>query len=109
MPRIELERVEVSEDLDQVSTESFDRIAFAHRAVALVRPPRTKVAICDGARSVQLDSGRAWGKGTDARWAVLSVPKNASRGAIARAVLGLAGGAPRPFALDVLMASCEGG
>lgn len=102
-----MERVEVSEDLAQVSSESFDRIAFAHRAVALVRPPRTTVAICDGARGVRLDSGRAWGEGANARWAVLSVPKNASRSAIARAVLGLSDGAPRPFALDLLMASCE--
>ena len=103
-----MERVEVSEDLAQVSTESFDRLAFAHRAVALVRPPRTTVAICDGARAVRLDSGRAWGDGRDARWAVLSVPRNASRAAIARAVLGLADRAAKPFALDVLMASCGG-
>lgn len=104
-----MERVEVAEDLAQVSTESFDRIAFAHRAVALVRPPRTTVAICDGSRAVRLDSGRAWGEGDGARWAVLSVPRNASRSAIARAVLGLADAGAKPFALDVLMASCEGG
>lgn len=107
MPRIEMERVEVSEDLAQVSTESFDRLAYAHRAVALVRPPKTTVAICDGARAVRLDSGRAWGEGSGARWAVLSVPRNASRRAIARAVLGLADSGARPFALDVLLSSCD--
>jgi hypothetical protein len=109
MPRIELERVEVSEDLSQVSSESFDRLAFAHRAVALVRPPRTTVAICDGARSVRLDSGRAWGGGHGARWAVLSVPQDASRSAIAHAVLGLADASSKPFALDLLMSSCADG
>ncbi len=102
-----MERIEVSEDLSQVSSESFDRIEYAHRAVALVRPPKTTVAICDGARTVRLDSGRAWGEGEGARWAVLSVPRNASRRAIARAVLDLADGASKPFALDVLIASCH--
>lgn len=108
MPRIEMERVEIAEDHAQVSSESFDRIEYAHRAVALVRPRRTTVAICDGARRVRVDSGRAWGEGDGARWAVLSVPRNASRQAIARAVLDLVGNEPRPFALDVLLASCDG-
>lgn len=109
MPRIEQSTIDVSEDLAETSSETFDRLAFAHRAVALVRPPRTIVAICDGARAVKLDSGRAWGEGRGARWAVLSVPRDASRSAIARAVLGLADTSSKPFALDLLMASCDHG
>jgi hypothetical protein len=103
-----MERVEIVEDLAQVSSERFDRIEYAHRAVALVRPPGTVVAIRDGIRRVHLDSGRAWGEGEGKRWAVLSVPRNASRRAIARAVLDLADKGARPFALDVLLASCDG-
>jgi hypothetical protein len=91
MPRneIELERVEQAEDLAESSDERFDRMAFAERVVALVRPPRTRVAICEGTRRVQITSGRQWGRPSDARWAILSVPHDASRRAIAQAVLGL--------------------
>ena len=105
MPRITIESFEQAEDLADRSGERFDRIAFAERAVALVRPPRTIVAICEGARRVKLETGRQWGATrADARWAVLSVPHDASRRAIAAAVLGLyGGGEAKAFSLDLLM------
>lgn len=105
MPRIEIERTEQAEDLAESSSESFDRIAFAERALELVRPPRTTVAICEGSRHVQVVSGRQWGKEPGARWAVMSVPRSASRRAIAAAVLDLHDGTARAWALDVLMSS----
>ena len=109
MPRIELERVEEVDDRSQSSTESFDRLAFAERALALVRPPGTTVAICAGARRVRVQAGRQWGAAIGKRWAVLSVPMNASRHAIASAVLELSDGtAPRAWALDVLIAGVLG-
>lgn len=93
---------EENEILWQSSHEVFDRIAFAERIVALVRPRGTTVAICEGMRRVRLQSGRQWGGPPGARWAILSVPKTASRRAIASAVLGLHHGEAKPFALDVL-------
>lgn len=109
MPRIELERIEEIDDLSQRTTESFDRIAFAERALALVRPRGTTVAVCEGSRRVRVEAGRQWGAGGDQRWAVLSIPHDASRRAIASAVLELAGpsSTPRPWALDVLIGGCE--
>jgi hypothetical protein len=108
MPRIELERIEEVEDPAQSSTESFDRIAFAERALALVRPTGTTVAICAGARRVRVQAGRQWGAPIGERWAILSVPRDASRRAIASAVLELStAGASRPWALDVLIGGCE--
>lgn len=108
MPRIELERFEEIDEQSQSSTETFDRVAFAERALELVRPPRTTVAICAGARRIQVEAGRQWGAPRGVRWAVLSVPMNASRRAIANAVLALGDGtAPRPWALDVLLGGCE--
>jgi hypothetical protein len=105
MPRIELERIERAEDADEVSSESFDRVAFAEAAVALVKPPCMRVAICGGARKVHVLSGRQWGGAPGMRWAMLAVPPNASRRAIASAVLALHDGDSRPWALDVLVAS----
>lgn len=109
MPRIELERVEEAQDLSQSSSESFDRLAFAERALALVRPPRTTVAICGGAKRVHLEAGPQWGAPRGERWAILTISTNASRRAIASAVLELGAGArARPWALDVLLGHCEG-
>src|SRR5438309_106056 len=74
------------------SNERFDRLAFAERALRLVRPPHTTVALCEGRARVKVEAGRAWGQAERAaRWAVLSVPPNASKRAIAVAVAGLAG------------------
>lgn len=104
MPRMQLELIEQDEDLAESSTESFDRIAFAEEAIALVRPPRMRVAILQGSRRVKVASGRQWGGGPGAKWALVSVPQDASRRAIARAVLALHDEAhARPWALDVLV------
>jgi hypothetical protein len=107
MPRIELERIDEVDDLAQSSSERFDRIAFAERALALVRPPDTTVAICPGSRRVRVQAGRQWGAAPAQRWAILSVPHDASRRAIASAVLELGGATSRPWALDVLIGGCE--
>jgi hypothetical protein len=87
------------------SDEEFDRLAFARRALDLVGPSRTRVVLCAGARNVQLDVGRAWGRKSHARWAVLWVPHRASRRAIALAALELSEGTSPPYALDALIAN----
>src|SRR5438477_7139791 len=86
----------------ETSSERFDRLAFAERALRLVRPPHTTVALCAGAQGsrarVKLDAGRSWGASdARARWAILSVPPTASKRAIAVAVAGLAGPAHEPY------------
>jgi hypothetical protein len=88
----------------ETSSERFDRVAFAERALALVRPANTRVAICEGRTRITVESGRAWGRAADARWALVTVPPAASRRAIAVAALTLAGPSPEPYALDVLLA-----
>lgn len=108
MPRIEIERIEQAEDLADDANEAFDRIAFTERAVALVRPPKTTVAICEGSRRVRVEAGRQWGAEPGSRWAVISVPRNASRHAIASAILGLHDGTAKPWSLDVLVSALGG-
>lgn len=108
MPRIELERHEEVDEASRVSSELFDRLAFAERAIALLRLANTTVAICPGGRRTRLTTGREWGHSTDHRWAILAVSPNASRQAIASAVLELsAHGEPRPWSLDVLLRRSE--
>jgi hypothetical protein len=98
---------ELTRALDEISEEPFDRAAFAQLALDLVRPPGTTVAICPGAARMRVDTGRVWGRGAQARWAVLAIPSRASRRAIALAVAELAR-APRPYALDVLLELPDG-
>ena len=98
MPRFEIERFDREEDVEDSSTEVFDRVAYALEYLTLVRPPGTVVAVCEGARRLVLEQGRQWCGPPGARWAMLMVPQNASRRAIARAILGLAR-APQPWEL----------
>jgi hypothetical protein len=98
-------------DLGETSSESFDRAAFARRALDLVRPRNTTVAICVGARRLRLESGRVWGARPpgsspdhEQRWAMLLVSPDASRRAIALAVAELAR-APRAYAFDLLLST----
>src|SRR5258706_15389430 len=104
--REEQNYVEIARDRESVlvetSTERFDRQAFARWVVDLVRPEKTTVAICEGIARVHIEAGRAWGRAPGERWAVLSVPPEASKRAIAMAVSQLVR-APAAYALDVLM------
>ena len=93
--------------VDEVSDEPFDRAAFARRALDLVSPDRTTVAICEGASRMRMEHGRAWGRGPGRRWAMLAIPPRASRRAIALAVAELAQHPPA-YVLDVLMDEAHG-
>jgi hypothetical protein len=84
----------------QTSYERFDRAAFARRALDLVRPFRVTVAICEDATRMRVEFGPQWRRRGET-WALLAIPRNASRRAIALAVAQLSS-APRAWALDVL-------
>jgi hypothetical protein len=83
-------------DGTETSTERFDRMAFAERAVSFVKPANMRVAIAQGRSRLVVESGRMWGRAEGARWAMLCVPPMASRRAIAAAVATLAGSTPEP-------------
>jgi hypothetical protein len=102
MPKIEIREIE--KDLGEEDDEAFDRLEFAAAAIDLVRPPKTRIALCTSASRLRIESGRVWGRG-DARWAMLSVPERASKRAIVLAVAELARGSVAPWALDVLLGS----
>jgi hypothetical protein len=89
----------------EVSDERFDRAEFALRALELVRPRRTTVAMCQDAARLRVESGPRWGHPGEA-WAMLTIPRHASRRAIALAVAELAGGA-RAWVLDVLLGTAS--
>ena len=94
--------VEERRALDSTSQEEFDRIAFAMRALSLLRPPMT-VAVYPRARSLQVVRGRDLSRGDDATWAMLGVPLDASREHIALAVAELSGDEPGSLMVDLLV------
>ena len=98
--------LDIAPDVDrfasETSFEAFDRMAFARRALELVRPVQTRVALCEG-RRMRVEAGPVWGRRPE-RWAVLAIPAQASRRAIALAVAELAG-VPHAYAFDVLVAA----
>jgi len=83
------------------SDESFDRMSFAHRALDLIAPKRTTVAVCEGIFNVRIEIGRQWPD--DSRWAMIFVPPKASRRSIALALAELADTNVRRYVLDVLL------
>jgi hypothetical protein len=113
MPRLTLTRLDGMVDEERVllpeeSREHFDRVAFAQRALDLVPPPKTTVAVCEGVVRLRVEAGRLWGRGEGERWAIVSVPKTASKRAIALAVAQLSGARDAlPYALDVLLAEAS--
>lgn len=80
---------EVDRFASETSQEPFDRMAFARRALELARPVQTRVALCEGAGRLRVQVGPVWGRRPE-RWAVLAIPAQASRRAIALAVAELA-------------------
>jgi hypothetical protein len=95
--------VDPREDRDDGAFEAFDRIAFAHKALDLVRPRLMDIAVCGRSSRLRVQVGRAWGRPEGERWAIVAVPERASRRAIALAIADLAGTDVRPYVLDVLL------
>ena len=99
------DRIESERTSDESDSEEFDRAAFALRALEIVRPMKTTVAICAGMSRLRVDAGRAWGRDPGERWALVSIPNTASRRAIALALSSLLPDTlVRPYALDALLA-----
>lgn len=85
------------------STESFDRIAYAMRVLAVLRPKMT-VAVYPRRRDLAVESGRAPGDATR-RWALVGIPPHATRESITTALLELSDAREQPFLGDLLRSS----
>ena len=81
----------------------FDRIAFALRALELLKPRGMTVAVFTGRFDLQIERGRDWGRGPDATWAMVRIPPDASREHIVLALTELSGLPATPWLLDTLL------
>jgi hypothetical protein len=85
----------------------FDRVGFAMRALRVLRPEGLTVAVHPGRWELRVQRGRDWARGDGARWAIVSIPPDASREHIAIAVAELAGVATEPFMIETLIAVAD--
>ncbi len=93
--------------LEHQDTEDFDRLKFAIRVLGVLEPPGMKVAVYRRKLDLRVESGRDLAGGPEASWAIVGIPSNASRRAIAYALAELAGQASVPFLVDVLVQSAS--
>lgn len=80
------------------SSEQFDRIAYAMQLLKWLRPPMT-VAVYECYQGLRVDRGSLAGA---ARWAMVGIPRDASREHITFALAELAGLERAPFVVDLL-------
>jgi hypothetical protein len=97
-PRDELDRVA----RDDHSNETFDRMTYAQELLSMLRPRDLRVVLGRAryGAGVHVDAGRRWGHAPQARWALLTISQDASRRAIARAILALATESAPPYSVD---------
>lgn len=83
--------------------DSFDRIAFAMRCLAILGP-RMRVAVHESRWELKVErSGPAFDPG----WAMVSIPRDASKEHIALILAELAGAAAQPYMIDTLVAQAH--
>jgi hypothetical protein len=87
---------------------TFDRIGFAMRALEILKPRDVTVAVYEGRNEVEVERGRAWGRGPKKEWAMVSIPNHASRESIAIALAKLAGVAEVPYVIETLLLADAG-
>jgi hypothetical protein len=81
----------------------FDRVAYAMRALDMLKPKHLKVVVYQRIDDMHIEQGRELRDGPNARWAVVGIPPHASREHIAVGLARLAGVAHIPYMIDVLV------
>lgn len=94
--------VEDSRVFDRRPLDRFDRIAFAMRALGIVRPASMRVAVYTRSADLRVERGRDLAAVDDSSWALVGIPPDASRESIAHAIADLAGLSGLPFVVDLL-------
>jgi hypothetical protein len=83
--------------------QSFDRIAFARRALACLGHARLTVLFYHTAHRMRVRQGRDLRRGWDARWAFVGIPPRASREEIVLSLVDLLGEPVMPWVVGLVM------
>ncbi|MCC6552067.1 MAG: hypothetical protein IT372_03465 [Polyangiaceae bacterium] len=98
------EEVDPTRRIEYRDPAEFDRIAFAMRALDVLRPKRMTVAVYSAASALRVEQGKNLHRGAGGTWAIVGIPPHASREHIAYALAELAGVASVPYAVQMLLA-----
>lgn len=82
--------------------QRFDRVAFALRALRLLIPSDTRIAVFRSNR-LQVTQGLDLARGPSARWVMLGIPWDASAESIVLALTELAGVGQHPYSLEATL------
>ena len=82
-------------------TEEFDRVDFARRVLDVLKPVGVRVLLRDGLRDFVIEQGRLW-TAVNARWAIVAIPRQASREDILWNLVEVIGYTPGPYRFDVM-------
>jgi hypothetical protein len=94
--------VEYAEDQRDYDREAFDRLRYAAHILRILKPKKMRVAMYAGQSGLKIHEGRQYGP-REGRWAIVSIPPDASRAHIALSLAKLAGRDDEPYLLDLLM------
>ncbi len=94
--------VEFVRDQREHDAERFDRLAYAARVLRLLSPRGMTVVLCPGTERLVVREGKGLDPSRPPRWAMVSIPPDASRAHIAVSLARLAGRHEEPYLLDVL-------
>jgi hypothetical protein len=94
--------VEFVRDERDYDREAFDRVKYAAKLLKILAVP-ARVAICSGGETIRIQQGTEPGAPRKGRWAIVSIPPDASRAHIAVALAKMAGRQDEPYVLDVLL------
>lgn len=100
-PTAEWVREDVRRAPREWSLEDFDRVAFARRVLDVLDPRAVRVLLRDGGSEFVVEQGRLWAAG-DARWAIVALPRHASREEIVWTLVEVVGYTPGPYRFDVM-------
>ena len=87
--------VEFVRDERDLDREAFNRLRYAGHLLKILSP-RVTVALCIGTDKLRVEQGGEPGNPTSGRWAIVSIPPDASRVHIAVALARLTGRSGEP-------------
>lgn len=93
-------------DYERHPWQRFDRVAFALRALRLLIPSDTRIAVFRSNR-LQLTQGLDLARGPAARWVMLGIPWDASAESIVLALAQLAGVGQHPYSLEASLSAAR--
>lgn len=89
----------------EASDQRFDRIAFALRALRILKPRGLTVAVYERRSELTVERGRDWSSQHGSSWAMVGIPRDASREHIAVALAELSGRRDDPYMIETLLAA----